>query len=95
VIVFMDARTRSAREHDAAADAGVLFDVGDPAFGARVVLRRSRQVAQDIVSTARTMIATVGHLLHAGMTPPICVAVRAVFARRAYEDLVASGTTPS
>lgn len=45
----------------------------------------------DIVSTARTMIETVMHLRRAGLTPPVCVAVHAVFAQTAYDDLRAAG----
>jgi ribose-phosphate pyrophosphokinase len=45
----------------------------------------------DIVSTARTMIETIGHLHRAGLAAPVCVAVHAVFAQTAFEDLRASG----
>ena len=45
----------------------------------------------DIVSTARTMIATVKHLTAANMRSPVCVAVHAIFADSAYEDLAAAG----
>ncbi len=48
-------------------------------------------LVDDIVSTARTMIETVAHLRRAGLAPPVCVGVHAVFAGRAYEDLMASG----
>ena len=37
------------------------------------------------------MIETVGHLRRAGLRPPVCVGVHAVFAERAYEDLLAAG----
>ncbi|NMM46179.1 ribose-phosphate pyrophosphokinase [Rhodospirillaceae bacterium KN72] len=46
----------------------------------------------DIISTARTMIETVGHLKRAGMAPPICVGVHAVFAGDAYRALSNAGT---
>jgi ribose-phosphate pyrophosphokinase len=49
-------------------------------------------LVDDIISTARTMIQTVGHLRGAGLRPPVCVGVHAVFAGTAYEDLLASGT---
>jgi ribose-phosphate pyrophosphokinase len=52
---------------------------------------RTPVLVDDIVSTARTMIATVRHLLRAGMRPPVCIGVHAVFAGSAYEDLVAAG----
>jgi ribose-phosphate pyrophosphokinase len=45
----------------------------------------------DIISTARTMIETVEHLKKAGMKPPICIGVHAVFAGNAYEELMNSG----
>ncbi len=45
----------------------------------------------DIVSTARTMIETVGHLRNTKMQPPICIAVHAIFADNAYEQLKSSG----
>lgn len=45
----------------------------------------------DIVSTARTMIETAGHLRRAGLAAPVCVAVHAVFADGAYEALRATG----
>ena len=48
-------------------------------------------LVDDIISTARTMIETVAHLRRAGLAPPVCVGVHAVFAGRAYEDLMAAG----
>jgi ribose-phosphate pyrophosphokinase len=48
-------------------------------------------LVDDIVSTARTMIAAVDHLRRAAMAPPVCVAVHAVFAQRAFEDLREAG----
>jgi len=48
-------------------------------------------LVDDIVSTARTMIETVGHLRQAGLAAPVCVAVHAVFAQAAIEDLRAAG----
>jgi ribose-phosphate pyrophosphokinase len=45
----------------------------------------------DIISTARTMIATVGHLRAAGLPPPVCVGVHAVFADDAHAALLAAG----
>ena len=48
-------------------------------------------LVDDIVSTARTMIETVGHLRRSGLAAPVCVAVHAVFAQRAFEDLRAAG----
>ncbi len=48
-------------------------------------------LVDDIISTARTMIETVGHLQKAGMKPPVCIGVHAVFAGKAYEDLKNAG----
>ena len=48
-------------------------------------------LVDDIISTARTMIETVQHILKAGMRPPVCIGVHAVFAGNAYENLLASG----
>ena len=48
-------------------------------------------LVDDIISTARTMIETVGHLKKAGMKPPICVGIHAVFSGNAYQDLLDSG----
>lgn len=48
-------------------------------------------LVDDIVSTARTMIETVGHLRRAGLAAPACVAVHAIFAQSAFEDLRAAG----
>lgn len=44
-------------------------------------------LVDDIISTARTMIETVGHLKVAGLAPPVCIGVHAVFADDAYEAL--------
>ena len=48
-------------------------------------------LVDDIVSTARTMIETVDHLRRAGLNAPVCVAVHAVFAQTAFDDLRAAG----
>jgi ribose-phosphate pyrophosphokinase len=48
-------------------------------------------LVDDIISTARTMIATLGHLRRAGMKPVVCVGVHAVFAPGALESLSAAG----
>ncbi len=48
-------------------------------------------LVDDIVSTARTMIETVGHLRRAGLRPPVCVGVHAILAGSAYQDLLAAG----
>lgn len=48
-------------------------------------------LVDDIVSTARTMIATVHRLKAAGLRPPVCVGVHAVFAGDAERELRAAG----
>ncbi len=44
-----------------------------------------------IISTARTMIATIGHLRDAHARPPVCIGIHAVFAGDAYQALQQSG----
>lgn len=53
--------------------------------------QRTPVLIDDIVATARTMIAAVGHLRGRRAPAPVCIAVHALFARRAYEDLAAAG----
>lgn len=48
-------------------------------------------LVDDIISTARTMIETVNHLVQLGMQPPVCIGVHAVFAEDAYKQLKNSG----
>lgn len=48
-------------------------------------------IVDDIVSTAQTMIETIGHLKRAGMQPPVCIAVHGIFAGTAYDELIAAG----
>lgn len=48
-------------------------------------------LVDDIVSTARTMIETIGHLNRAGYAKPVCIGVHAVFAGNAYENLKEAG----
>ncbi|MCE9539573.1 MAG: ribose-phosphate pyrophosphokinase [Bacteroidetes bacterium] len=50
-------------------------------------------LVDDIISTARTMIETVELLKKAGMKPPVCIGVHAVFAGNAYKDLIKSGVS--
>ena len=52
---------------------------------------RTPVLVDDIISTARTMIETVGHLRTAGLAPPVCVGVHAIFADSAYDDLQRAG----
>jgi ribose-phosphate pyrophosphokinase len=48
-------------------------------------------LVDDIVSTARTMIAAAQHVRAAGLPPPVCIAVHALFAEDAFSLLQASG----
>jgi len=48
-------------------------------------------LVDDIISTARTMTETVGHLRRAGLAPPVCVGVHAVFSGDAYHHLQSAG----
>ena len=48
-------------------------------------------LVDDIISTGQTMIETLAHLKRAGLAAPVCIGVHAVFADRAYEDLLAAG----
>jgi ribose-phosphate pyrophosphokinase len=48
-------------------------------------------LVDDIISTGRTMIETIGHLKYAGMKPPICIGVHAVFANNAFEEIKNAG----
>lgn len=50
-------------------------------------------LVDDIISTARTMIETVGHLSQAKMRPPVCIGVHAVFSGNAYQNLLGAGTS--
>lgn len=52
---------------------------------------RTPVLVDDIISTARTMIETLGHLKVLGLKAPWCIGTHGVFAGRAYEDLVAAG----
>lgn len=49
-------------------------------------------LVDDIVSTARTMIAATSHLHAAGLVPPVCIAVHALFSGDANAALQAAGT---
>ena len=48
-------------------------------------------LVDDIVSSASTMIEAVGLLRRADLAAPVCVAVHALFAQSAFEDLRAAG----
>lgn len=48
-------------------------------------------LVDDIISTAHTMLETVQHVVKAGMKPPVCIGIHAVFAGKAWEALASSG----
>lgn len=48
-------------------------------------------LVDDIISTAQTMIESVGHLKKAGMNAPVCIGVHGVFSGSAYKDLLNAG----
>lgn len=48
-------------------------------------------VIDDIISTGRTMIETLGHLRALGAPPPVCVGVHAVMVDGAHDELRAAG----
>lgn len=48
-------------------------------------------LVDDIISTARTMIAMIGHLKESGSPAPVVVGVHAVFAGNAYQELMDAG----
>lgn len=52
---------------------------------------RTPVLVDDIVSTGRTMIETIGCLANADFPPPICLGVHAIFAGDAYAALLAAG----
>lgn len=49
-------------------------------------------LVDDIISTARTMIAATAHLQAAGLAAPVCIGVHALFAGDAYAALQAAGS---
>jgi ribose-phosphate pyrophosphokinase len=52
---------------------------------------RTPVIVDDIVSSGRTVIETIGHLQRLGLRAPVCVAIHAVFADDAYEQLLRAG----
>jgi ribose-phosphate pyrophosphokinase len=48
-------------------------------------------LVDDIISTGRTMMATVAHLTRRQFRPPVCVGVHGIFAHGAYDGLLAAG----
>lgn len=52
---------------------------------------RTPVVVDDIVSSGRTLVETLGHLQRLGLPPAICIATHAVFAGDAFAQLHAAG----
>lgn len=52
---------------------------------------RTPVIVDDIVSSGRTSIETLGHLRRLGLPPAVCVVIHPVFAQNAYEQLLAAG----
>lgn len=52
---------------------------------------RTPVIVDDIVSSGRTVMETLGHLQRFGLRAAVCVAIHAVFAGDAYEQLFAAG----
>lgn len=47
----------------------------------------------DIISTGKTMIATLSHLKQLQSNPPICIGIHALFSNSAYDDLLKAGAS--
>jgi ribose-phosphate pyrophosphokinase len=54
---------------------------------------RTPVLVDDIISTARTMIAATGQIRRAGGGAPVCIGIHAVFADTAHADLLAAGAS--
>jgi ribose-phosphate pyrophosphokinase len=52
---------------------------------------RTPVIVDDIVSSGRTVIETLGHLHRLGLPAAVCVAIHAVFAEDAYDQLLKAG----
>lgn len=66
-------------------------DVSITAAGLADFPRATPVIIDDIISSARTMVGTVGVLRKAGYPPPVCVGVHAIFADDAYTALQSAG----
>ncbi|TDR38367.1 ribose-phosphate pyrophosphokinase [Tahibacter aquaticus] len=64
-------------------------EVSLPAF--EIARGRTPVIVDDIVSSGRTVIETLGHLERLGLPAAICVVIHAVFADAAYERILAAG----
>lgn len=68
-------------------DRSVEVSIPDPAQ----LRDRTPVLIDDIISTAKTMIAAVQHVVAAGLRRPTCIGVHAIFAGTAHDDLVRAG----
>lgn len=48
-------------------------------------------LVDDIISTGKTMIETIGHLKKAGMKPAVCIGIHPILSGKAYEKLFQAG----
>lgn len=48
-------------------------------------------LVDDIIASSNAMIESIKHLKKAGMKPPVCIGIHAVFAARAYDKLIKAG----
>ena len=55
------------------------------------LLARTPILVDDIASTGRTLIETIGHLHRLGARPPVCAVVHAIFAEGAHEAVLQAG----
>ena len=67
------------------------YDVSIAADGLDLPKGATPVIVDDIASSARTMIEAVEIVRSAGARAPVCVAVHAIFAGNAYEELRAAG----
>ena len=58
-----------------------------------VVDGRTPVLVDDIISSGRTMLETVGHLRELGLPAPVCVAVHGIFADGSDKSLLAAGAS--
>jgi len=70
-------------------DRDVSVSIPDPA----ALRGRTPVLVDDIISTGRTMVAAIRHVLSQGLKPPVCIGVHAVFAGDAHDALRAAGAT--
>ncbi len=74
-------------EKQRSGDRDVAVSLPDPAM----VRGRTPVLVDDIASSGRTLIETVGHLLRLGTAAPVCVVVHGIFADGADAALLAAG----